>query len=148
MTLPELQQVSAWLADTDIGLFELRTAHGHVRLRRDPGQVGFVDASATMDDAASAPVTAAPPALHAVTAPSVGIFLHRHPLRTTPLAAPGTAVRVGQVVGLLQIGALLLPVAAPRVGVVTSVLVADGSPVGYGAPLLELQPPLPASSPL
>lgn len=148
MTPPELQQVAAWLADTDIGLFELRTAHDHVRLRRGPGASGFVDETATpaMEDAASAGVPAAPPSVSAVTAASVGIFLHRHPLRATPLAATGTTVQAGQVVGLLQIGALLLPVAAPRAGVVASVLVDHGSLVGYGTTLLELQPPLPPSS--
>jgi len=148
MNVPELQQVAAWLADTDIGLFELRTAHGHIRLRRSPGEAGFVDETAApgaVEDAASA---VAPPTLSIVAAPSVGFFLHQHPLRATPLAVPGTTVQAGQVVGLLQIGALLLAVAAPQAGVVASVLVTHGSPVGYGTPLLELQPLLPASAKL
>lgn len=151
MTVPELRQVAAWLADTDIGLFELRTAHGHIRLRRHPGGGGFVDETVSPgagDDAASAVAVAAPPALSVIAAPSVGLFLHQHPLRATPLAPTGTTVQAGQVVGLLQIGALLLAVAAPQAGVVASVLVAHGSPVGYGTPLLELQPPLAPSSKL
>lgn len=151
MTIPELRQVAAWLADTDIGLFELRTAHGHIRLRRSPGEAGFVDETVSpgaMDDAASAIVVAAPPAVSAVAAPSVGLFLHHHPLRATPLAPTGTTVRAGQVVGLLQIGALLLTVAAPQAGVVANILVAHDSLVGYGTTLLELHPPLALSSKL
>lgn len=149
MTIPELQQVAAWLADTDIGLFELRTAHGHIRLRRHTGGTGFVDetvAPGALNEAASAVAVATPPALSLIAAPSLGFFLHQHPLRATPLVATGTPVQAGQVVGLLQIGALLLAVAAPQAGVVASVLVAHGSAVGYGTPLLELQPPLPASA--
>lgn len=149
MTLPELQQVTAWLADTDIGLFELRTAHGHIRLRRSPGGTGFVDETVSPGAVAGVPsavLTAAPPALSVIAAPSVGFFLHHHPLRATPLAPTGTTVQAGQVVGLLQIGALLLAVAAPQAGVVASVLVAHGSLVGYGTSLLELHPPLATSS--
>ncbi|MEO8118037.1 MAG: biotin/lipoyl-containing protein [Rhodoferax sp.] len=142
MTIPELRQVAAWLADTDIGLFELRSAHGHIRLRRSPGGAGFVD------DAASAVVVAASSTVSAVAAPSVGLFLHRHPLRATPLAPTGTTVLAGQVVGLLQIGALLLKVVAPQAGVVADILVAHGSLVSYGTTLLELHPSLALSSKL
>ncbi|MES2945359.1 MAG: biotin/lipoyl-containing protein [Pseudomonadota bacterium] len=147
MTVSELQQVAAWLADTDIGLFELRTAQGLIRLRRNPGSAGFVDETVSPDvvnDAAG--VVAAPTALLLVAAPSVGVFLHHHPLRTTPLAPIGTTVQADQVVGLLQIGDLLLAVTAPQAGVVASVLMAHGSLVGYGVPLFELQPLLSASA--
>ena len=78
----------------------------------------------------------------ASTASSVGVFLHRHPLHplhSAALAEVGATVRCGQVVGLLQIGALLLPVTSPCAGVVTGLLVEHGATVGYGARLVELQ---------
>ena len=31
----QIRQLAAWLAATDIGLLELRTPQGHIRLRRD-----------------------------------------------------------------------------------------------------------------
>jgi acetyl-CoA carboxylase biotin carboxyl carrier protein len=68
------------------------------------------------------------------------VFLHCHPLAATPLARIGERVGAGQTVGLLQIGPLLLPVTAPQAGIVDSIHAADGLPVGYGAPLVELHP--------
>ena len=72
--------------------------------------------------------------------PRVGVFLHDHPLRDEPLALAATRVRGGQVLGLLQIGALLLPVhrAAGRhcrghAGR------SEGNAVGWGTPLIELR---------
>lgn len=57
-----------------------------------------------------------------------------------PLVRIGARVEAGQTVGLLKIGPLLLPVAAPQAGIVDGVHVADGAAVGYGTPLLELHP--------
>lgn len=120
-TPAELEQLRAWLAETDIGLLELRMPGGTVRL--DNPRRGARAAS---------PGTP-------IAAPSVGVFLRGHPLADAPLARVGERVRAGQAVGLLRIGPLLLPVAAPRDGVVAAVLAADGAPVGYGCALIELQ---------
>lgn len=144
MMTAELQQLAAWLAGTDIGLLELRTPQGHVRLRRDGAALeNYV--LEELHGHAGAPVTARAaaskaPAIPPAVASTVGIFLHHHPLRGTPLAPPGTEVQAGQTVGLLQIGALLLPVAAPRAGVVAALREAHGSLVGYGTALVELHP--------
>lgn len=147
MMIAELQQLAAWLAGTDIGLLELRTAQGHVRLRRDGAAPGnYVLEQLQGHAGAPVPVSVAAsavPATSPAVASSVGVFLHHHPLRGTPLAPPGAGVQAGQTVGLLQIGALLLPVAAPQAGVVASMLAAHGSLVGYGTALVELHPSMP-----
>lgn len=144
MMTAELQQLAAWLAVTDIGLLELRTPQGHVRLRRD-GAAPENYVAETLQGDAQAPVPAPAAASKAPPTPlaaasSVGIFLHHHPLRGTPLAPPGTEVQAGQTVGLLQIGALLLPVAAPQAGVVAALRETHGRLVGYGTALVELHP--------
>lgn len=136
MHIEQVQQLSAWLAATDIGLLELRGPEGHLCLRNDGARVEVVQDAAPA--AARTQLAEAPSRV--ATAASVGVFLHRHPLRDAPLAAPGAAVRAGQTLGLLQIGALLLPVAAPHDGIVAGTLVAHGTSVGYGTPLVELQP--------
>jgi acetyl-CoA carboxylase biotin carboxyl carrier protein len=115
----ELDQLAVWLAETDIALLELRGPDGTVRL-----------------DNSRAMVEAKPRT--AITAPSVGVFLHGHPLDGTPLVRVGQRVRAGQPVGLLRIGPLLLPVAAPRDGVVAAVCAADGAAAGWGMALVEL----------
>jgi acetyl-CoA carboxylase biotin carboxyl carrier protein len=136
MNIDHLQQLSAWLAATDIALLELRGPGGHIRLRHEGASVELVEdaAPATADEppAQASPLT--------VSACSVGVFLHSHPLHTAPLVRPGTHVRAGQPLGLLQIGALLLPVVATQDATLIGSLVADGESVGFGTPLFELEP--------
>ena len=122
-----VRQLSEWLSATDIDRLELRGPGESVCLQRVGGRV-----EAARDVPAAASVIAA-------TASSVGVFLHRHPLHRAALAEVGATVRCGQVVGLLQIGALLLPVVSPCDGVVAGLLVEHGATVGYGARLVELQ---------
>jgi len=131
MNMDHVQQLSRWLEATDIDLLELQGPGEQLSLRHNGKRVEVVSHDIAGDGPAPAVVTAA----------SVGLFLHRHPLRAEPLAAPGAAVRAGQVVGLLRIGALLLPVTAPHDGIVVSVLEQDGAVVGYGTPLVEFQVP-------
>lgn len=132
MTATLQDQLARWLAATDIGLLELRGPSGlHLRLARDSAGVHALAADTVLDGA--------PPARQmAVQAPSVGLYLHRHPLHDAPLAAPGQAVRRGQPLGLLRIGALLLPVPAPAAGIFVAHVADDGARVGYGTPLAQL----------
>jgi acetyl-CoA carboxylase biotin carboxyl carrier protein len=121
-------QLAAWLAGTDIGLLELRTPQGTLRLGRQGDDIVQLPAEVTEAETVS------------VHAPSVGVFLHSHPLAAAPLARIGERVDAGRAVGLLQIGPLLLPVTAPQAGIVDSIHAADGLHVGYGTPLVELHP--------
>ena len=125
-TALRIPQLSAWLADTDIGLLELHTPQGTLRL----GRRG--------DDIVELPVEVTEAETVSVHALSVGVFLLSHPLATTPLVRIGEQVQAGQTVGLLKIGALLLPVTAPQAGLVDALHAADGLAVGYGTPLVEL----------
>ena len=142
MRADHIQQIAAWLAATDIGLLELRGPDTSLRLRNDGGAVEVLATDgATPAGAAAAPpsqVSQASPNTLTVIAPSVGVFLHRHPLRDDALAPPGTPVQAGQAIGLLQIGLLLLPVQAPADGTVLELLAAHGAVVGYATPLLAL----------
>ncbi len=116
------------LAGTDIGLLELRTPQGTLRLGRQG------------DDVVELPVEMTEAETVSVHAPSVGVFLHSHPLAATPLVRIGEHVGVGQTVGLLKIGPLLLPMTAPQTGIVDDIHVVDGLAVGYGTPLVDLHP--------
>jgi len=75
-----------------------------------------------------------------VKAPSVGTYLHSHPSAPAALASVGQRVNPGQVIGLLNIGPLLLPVTAPQTGIVDAIHVANGAAVGYGTVLIDLHP--------
>ncbi len=121
-------QLAAWLAGTDIGLLELRTPQGTLRLGRQG------------DNIVELPAEEAEPEHSPIHAPSLGVFLHSHPLAAAPLARIGERVEAGQAVGVLKIGPLLLPVTAPQAGIVDGIHAADGLAVGYGTPLLDLLP--------
>ena len=123
MRTPDIAEIAALLATTDITEFDLRGPGTHIHLRHP---------------AATSTPAVAP--RHTVTAPSLGVFLHRHPLHDTPLAPTGTAVSQGQLLGLLRIGALLLPVTAPIAATVAGFWAEHDSLVGYGADLVELHP--------
>jgi len=137
MRIDSLQQLSASLDDAGIGLLELRGPGVLLRLGRDAADVAPVGelSVATSDAPIYVPSSGA-----TVNAPAAGIFLHTHPMQSTPLAPVGAPVRAGAPVGLLQIGALLLPVTAPRAAVVAGLRVEHGTTVGYGTPLVELAP--------
>lgn len=139
---PLVRQLSGWLGATDIGWLELRGPGVHVRLRNDAGRVEPMPTDLPFDEATSRQALAGAATMAgtwAVAAPSVGVCLHAHPLREQPLVAPGQAVAAGDIVALLQVGALLMPVTAPRAGVVVRHAVAAGTRVGYGTALVHLR---------
>lgn len=122
-------ELAAWLANTDIGLLELRTPTGTLRLGRQGDNIVELPEEET-EEAESVQVKA----------PSVGTYLHSHPSAAGALASVGQRVNTGQVIGLLNIGPLLLPVTAPQTGVVDAIHVANGVAVGYGTVLIDLHP--------
>lgn len=129
------RRLSAWLAATDIGYLELRGPGVHLCLQNDGHRVVPVPpGTAPQATTATLPVKAA----------SVGVYLHAHPLHDTHLAAAGQPLVAGQAVGLLRIGALLLPVVAPQGGVMRRHLVGHDTAVGYGTVVAEITTSHPA----
>lgn len=120
----QIRLFSGWLEGTDIELLELTTGQEVIRLRRGPAG------------------RSAPPEPKAdcstIPAPTVGLFRRAHPSHAVPLVQPGQRVEEGELVGLLQIGALLVHVVAPHAGTVLEVLVEDGAAAGYGTALVKL----------
>jgi acetyl-CoA carboxylase biotin carboxyl carrier protein len=95
----------------------------------------------------AAPVSAAAaqaaedPAQHpgAVTSPMVGtIYLSAEP-GSTPFVAVGATVTEGQTVLIIEAMKTMNHIPAPRAGTVKRILVADGNPVEYGAPLMIIE---------
>ena len=135
MRIDSLQQLSTWLDDAGIGLLELRGPGVLLRLGRDAADVAPAGGRSV---AAPAPSQCTQSTGVTLNAPAAGVFLHVHPMQSTPLAPVGAQVRAGAPIGLMQIGVLLLPVVAPRSAAVTGVRVAHGTLVGYGTPLVDL----------
>lgn len=96
--------------------------------------------------AAAAPAAAAPaapedPAQHpgAVTSPMVGTcYLAAEP-GAAPFVTIGATVAEGQTVLIIEAMKTMNHIPAPKAGTVKRILVEDGTPVEYGAPLLIIE---------
>ena len=94
--------------------------------------------------AAASPAAAAPaedPAQHpgAVTSPMVGTaYLAAEP-GAAPFVAVGATVAEGQTVLIIEAMKTMNHIPAPRAGTVKRILIEDGSPVEYGAPLMIIE---------
>jgi len=91
----------------------------------------------------AAPTTASQedPAQHpgAVTSPMVGtVYLQAEP-GTPPFVAVGATVTEGQTLCIVEAMKTMNQIHAPRAGKVKRILVEDGAPVEYGAPLMIVE---------
>jgi acetyl-CoA carboxylase biotin carboxyl carrier protein len=90
---------------------------------------------------AAAPAANEDPAQHpgAVTSPMVGtIYLAAEP-GATPFVTVGAQVTEGQTVVIIEAMKTMNHIPAPRAGTVKRILIEDGSPVEYGAPLMIIE---------
>ncbi len=91
--------------------------------------------------AAASPALVEDPAQHpgAVTSPMVGtVYLSPEP-GAAVFAPIGATVAEGQTVMIIEAMKTMNHIPAPKAGVVKRILVEDGSPVEYGAPLMIVE---------
>jgi acetyl-CoA carboxylase biotin carboxyl carrier protein len=91
--------------------------------------------------AAAAPAAPEDPAQHpgAVTSPMVGTaYLSPEP-NAAAFVAIGSAVSEGQTLMIIEAMKTMNHIPAPRSGTVKRILVTDGTPVEYGAPLMIIE---------
>lgn len=103
----------------------------------DPAPV----AAAAAAPVAAAPVTAEDPAAHpgAVTSPMVGtVYLSPEP-GAAAFVSVGATVKEGDTLLIVEAMKTMNHIPAPRAGTVKRILVEDGAPVEYGAPLVILE---------
>lgn len=128
-----LRRIAEWLSGAGLSALEVESGGSRLRVRVAAG-------------APVAPVGAPPAAVAAradapvLRAGGFGLLLWRHPARREPFVAVGQAVTAGQVVGLLRTGTIYAPLRADRSGVVAELLVEEGEMLGYGSPVLALDP--------
>ena len=88
-----------------------------------------------------APVAPEDPAQHpgAVTSPMVGTcYLSAEP-GSTPFASVGAVVTEGQTILIIEAMKTMNHIPAPHGGTIKRILVSDGTPVEYGAPLMIIE---------
>ncbi|MEM8789551.1 MAG: acetyl-CoA carboxylase biotin carboxyl carrier protein [Pseudomonadota bacterium] len=148
--------LAALLREHDLSEIEVRREMGEddtldVRVARTasaapaPALVASQPATTPAPPAAATPTPAAPasedPAQHpgAVTSPMVGTaYLQAEP-GTPAFVSVGDQVSEGQTVLIIEAMKTMNQIPAPRAGTVKRILVEDGAPVEFGAPLMILE---------
>ena len=138
---PELIRALAKLLE-ETGLGEIEFAEGDRRIRVARPVAAAATTVITPAAAAAAPAAAAANAgavANAVTSPMVGtVYLAAEP-GAPSFVKIGDQVREGQTLLIIEAMKVMNPIRAPRAGAVTSIMVANGSPVEYGEPLLVIE---------
>ncbi len=127
----ELQQVLDLVAGTDVAELQVSFGKGQVTLRRrlEAAPQGQTLPAPALDSEGQPSAGDTPTA---ITSPLVGVF--------RPTVKAGDHVSPGQPLGAIEALGMPTSVDAPKGGIVEELLVADGSPVEYGEPLLVLRP--------
>ena len=141
-----IRDLAALLKETDLSEIEIEQNDVRIRVARQMSVVAPVGAAPAAP--APAPATPAPapksaaasdkPAAGTVASPMVGTAYHAPEPGAKPFVEVGASVREGQTVMIVEAMKTMNPIAAPKSGKVTEILVEDGQPVEFGEPLLVI----------
>lgn len=149
-----IQALAELLRENDLTELQVKRDYGendslNVRVSRQTQTI--VQASAPIHAApvaAAAPVGAAPavsessdPASHpgAVTSPMVGtVYMAAEP-GAAPFVSIGTTVKEGDTLLIIEAMKTMNHIPAPKAGTIKRILVEDGGPVEFGAPLVIIE---------
>jgi acetyl-CoA carboxylase biotin carboxyl carrier protein len=140
------------LADTGLTEIEIEGKEGRIRVARAHPPVVAPAATtvlappptapaAAASVAASVPSSEADIARHpgAVTSPMVGVAYLAPEPGAQPFVTVGQQVTAGQTLLLIEAMKTFNQIKAPKAGTVARILIASGTPVEYGEPLLVLE---------
>lgn len=148
MELQEIRQIVELMDQYDLSLFHLEKEGFSIKLRKgaDLEAQGFaLQPSAPRSGAASSGGTAAAPAEEEeneteISSPMVGTFYRSASPDSPAFASNGTEVSDDSVVCIIEAMKVMNEIKADCHGIITKVLVEDGSPVQYGQPLFLVKP--------
>ena len=134
MDIAEIRKLVRVMRDHGIVELELQDRRGKIRLVRD---VGARDGARIV---VPPPPAAVAPRDLVVTSPMVGTFYRGAGPDASPFVAEGDLVEPGQVLCVIEAMKMVNEIAAETRATVRSILVANGAPVEYGAPLFVHDP--------
>lgn len=137
-----IRRLAALLEETGLSEIEYEADGRRIRVGRG---AGTAFGAATAPSPAPAPQAgpapegeeALPPG--AVTSPMVGTVYAAAEPGAAPLIKVGDSVKEGQTLLIIEAMKVMNPLASPRAGTVTRILVADGQPVEFGELLLIIE---------
>lgn len=139
-----VRKLADLLQETGLNEIEYEVDNQRIRVARGAGAVSVVAPGPAVPCAPAAPASSAAAASDAVppgaiTAPMVGTVYVASEPGVPPFVKVGDQVSEGQTLLIIEAMKVMNPLAAPRAGMVTQVLVSDGQPVEYGEPLLVIE---------
>ena len=141
-----VRKLADLLQETGLNEIEYEVNNHRIRVAKGAAVASFAAAPAAAPHpapCAPAPVANAGGAeaipAGAVTAPMVGTVYVASSPGTPPFVKVGDSVSEGQTLLIIEAMKVMNPLAAPRAGTVTQILISDGQPVEYGEPLLVIE---------
>ena len=156
MDLRKLKTLIDLVSDSNIAELEITEADGKVRIvKSDPSKaVVGAAAPAALPPAMAAPVAAAAAGVavaaqvaepaaeaagHTVKSPMVGTFYRAASPGGKPLAEPGSVVKEGDPICIIEAMKIMNEIEADRAGTVKSILCENGQAVEFGQPLFVIE---------
>ncbi len=136
-----VRELAALLEETGLTEIEYATGEWRVRVARAANGATHAVSIPVPAETPAAPASTARDAHHpgTVVSPMVGtVYLAREP-GAPPFVKPGDTVKEGDTLLLIEAMKTYNEVRAPKGGRIARILVSDGDPVEFGAPLLVLE---------
>lgn len=139
-----IRRLAALLEETGLSEIEYEAEGRRIRVGRGAAAGATSAPAATPPTEPAVEPAAAPPGAEAVpagavTSPMVGtVYVAAEP-GAPSLVKVGDKVTEGQTLLIIEAMKVMNPLASPRAGTVTRILVSDGQPVEFGEPLLILE---------
>jgi acetyl-CoA carboxylase biotin carboxyl carrier protein len=148
MDIRKIKKLIELLEESNIGELEIREGEESVRISRNgvmpmgyAAQPMTYAAAPAPAPAAAAPAEPAKPAAltgHIVRSPMVGTF-YRAPSPDSPaFAEVGKAVKVGDVLCIVEAMKMMNQIESDKAGVIQAVLVEEGAPVEFDQPMFTI----------
>lgn len=141
-----IRQLAGLLDDTGLGEIEVQEGENKIRVAKAgsavaaalpapsqpaPAATAPAPASAGGDDLSSHP--------GALTSPMVGVCYMASDPSSPPFCSEGDSVKEGDTVLLIEAMKVFNPITAHKSGKISRILVADGTPVEFGEPLVIIE---------
>ena len=144
MDIRKIRKLIELMEETGISEIEIKEGEESLRLtRHQPGSPIDVQlarpASITQALVATPPPAASLPLGHSVRSPMVGTLYSASSPDVAPFVTVGQSVNVGDTLCVIEAMKMFNEIEADRAGIITAILVANGSPVEYDQPLFIIE---------
>lgn len=141
-----IRDLASILDDTNLSEIEVEQGDLRIRVSRQINVQAYAAPAAQIPATAPAPAAApmapaapADPSKNAVPSPMVGTAYASPSPDAKPFIEVGQQVREGQTLLIIEAMKTMNHIPAPKAGTVKRILVEDGHPVEYGAPLMIIE---------